>query len=52
MWPVVWKPPEVWEQSTEESFTGAAYLLSELFWSKSSDVHLICDKNIIYFTEQ
>ena len=36
----------------KKASTGATYVLSELFWWKSADVHLICDKKSIYLTEQ
>lgn len=40
MWPVVWKPPEVWEQSTQEK----ASLVQRISLSgRNLDVHLICD---------
>lgn len=44
MWPAVWKPPEVWEQSTQKKPS----LLQPV---SLSDMHLICNIKNSYINE-
>lgn len=48
MWPVVWKPPEVWEQPAQKK-PSLVQLIS--LSCGNLEVHLICNIYIIYIPE-